>query len=32
VVGGIVTTLYLRHRANVAHKRAEEEEKASLPA
>lgn len=25
VVGGVVTTLYLRHRANVAHKRAEEE-------
>ncbi len=25
VVGGIVTTLYLRYRANAAHKRAEEE-------
>lgn len=36
VVGGIVTTLYLRHRANVAHRKAEqeatEEEEASLQA
>jgi membrane protein DedA with SNARE-associated domain len=36
VVGGILTTLYLRHRANAAQKRAEdeaaEEQEASLPA
>jgi membrane protein DedA with SNARE-associated domain len=36
VVGGIVTTLYLRHRANVAHRKAEQEaaeqEEASLQA
>jgi membrane protein DedA with SNARE-associated domain len=36
VIGGILTTLYLRHRANVAHQRAEEEaseeEEASLQA